>query len=265
MVSALLTTGAAYAVRSMVLRSAGLDAAGHYHAAWMLGGLYVGFILQALAVDYFPRLVGVVADDAACNRLVNEQTQMCLLLAAPGVLATLTLAPLAVEWFYSDRFRPATEVLRWICLGTALRIVIWPISFIIVARNRQRLFVAIELAWTLLYLALTWLCLQRYGIEGAGMACLGAYLFHAALVYPAVWRLSRFGWTGVNLRTAAWFILAAAAVFCSPHLLAPWWAGAFGAAMTLLATVVCARRIVRLTDPLRCPRALAWLLAGGRP
>ena len=85
--SGLLMSGAAYAVRTFVLRTLGLEAAGMYQAAWTLGGLYVGFVLQALGTDFYPRLVGVVNDHRACNATVNEQAQASLLLAAPGIKA----------------------------------------------------------------------------------------------------------------------------------------------------------------------------------
>ena len=55
MASGFLTMGAAYAVRIMVLRMVGLEAAGYYQSAWTLGGLYVGFILQAMGADFYPR------------------------------------------------------------------------------------------------------------------------------------------------------------------------------------------------------------------
>ena len=76
--SAVLTLGAAYAIRLIVLRKIGFEAAGLYQSAWALGGLYVGFILQAMTTDFYPRLTAVAKDDAECNRLVNEQTEVGL-------------------------------------------------------------------------------------------------------------------------------------------------------------------------------------------
>jgi antigen flippase len=123
MTSYLMTTGAGYLIRIMVLRRVGYEATGLYQAAWTLGGLYVGFILQAMGTDFYPRLTAVAEDNAQCNRLVNEQTEVGLLLAGPGILATLALAPLVLVIFYSSRFVAAVGVLRWICLGTLLQVV----------------------------------------------------------------------------------------------------------------------------------------------
>ena len=92
MASGFLMMGAAYVVRTMVLRMVGFEAAGFYSSAWTLGGLYVGFILQAMGADFYPRLTGVAKDNTEVNRLVNEQTQISLLLAGPGVMATITFA-----------------------------------------------------------------------------------------------------------------------------------------------------------------------------
>ena len=96
MASGFLVMGAAYAVRIIVVRDVGLEAAGFYSAAWTLGGLYVGFVLQAMGADFYPRLVSVATDNPRCNRLVNEQAQVSLLLAGPGIIATITFAPLVI-------------------------------------------------------------------------------------------------------------------------------------------------------------------------
>ena len=168
MASGILMMGAAYAVRAMVLRMVGLDAAGFYQAAWTLGGLYVGIILQAMGADFYPRLVAVANADEQCNRVVNEQAHVSMLLAAPGVIATLTFAPIVISLFYTAQFAEAVEVLRWICLGIALRVITWPIGFIIVAKNRQVIFFGTELAWTVVNVGLTWLCLQIVRSERCG-------------------------------------------------------------------------------------------------
>ena len=160
MASGLMTMGVAYFVRIIVLRKVGFEATGLYQSAWTLGGLYVGFILQAMGADFYPRLTASIGNDDECNRLVNEQTLVGLLLAGPGVLATLTFAPLVVALFYSAEFGAAVGVLRWICLGATLQVITWPMGFIIVAKGRQGLFFASELAWTIVAVSFAWVCVR---------------------------------------------------------------------------------------------------------
>ncbi len=219
MASGLMTMGVAYVIRITVLRKVGFEATGLYQAAWSLGGLYVGFILQAMGADFYPRLTAHANNHPVCNRLVNEQAQVGLLLAGPGVLATLTFAPLVVALFYSARFGAAVGILRWICLGTIIQVISWPMGFIIIAKARQTLFIACELAWAIVSLGLAWVCISNFGLDGVGIAFFGSYVFHAFLIYAVVSRISGFRWSRSNVRLGLLFLIVIAAVFIGFYLL----------------------------------------------
>ncbi|MFZ4536434.1 O-antigen translocase [Propionivibrio sp.] len=221
MVSALLMSGAAYAVRMLVVREAGLDAGGLYQAAWTLGGLYIGFILQSMGTDFYPRLTAVAHDNSECNRMVNEQAYISLLLAGPGVIATLTFAPLVILFFYTPKFEGAVEILRWLCLGMTLRVISWPMGFIIVAKGVQNLLIFSELAWTVVYLGLAWLFVSYFKLKGAGIAFFGSYIFHVFMIYLMVRRLSGFRWSSANIQTGLLFLSLIAVTFCSFYSLPP--------------------------------------------
>jgi PST family polysaccharide transporter len=259
MASALLTMGAAYAVRVVILRMHGLDAAGLYSAAWTLGGLYVGFVLQALGTDFYPRLVGAASDNVLCNRLVNEQAHISLLLALPGVMATLTFAPLVISIFYSSAFSGAVETLRWICLGMALRVLTWPLGYIVVAKNRQTLFFSIDLAWSVVNVGLSWWCIAQLGIVGAGIAFFASYVFHALIVYPVARRLSGFRWSSSTARLATAGLVAMATLFAALRGLPPVAGYLFGLLLTLASLYASTRGLAQLVSDQRLPRSLQWL------
>jgi antigen flippase len=262
MASALMMTGVAYAVRLILLREVGFEAAGFYQSAWTLGGLYVGFILQAMGADFYPRLTGVATNNnTACNRLVNEQAQVSLLLAGPGVLATLVFSPLVIALFYSAEFAEAAGILRWICLGMALRVIIWPIGFIILAKGAQNFFFWTELAWTVVHLGLAWACVSVFGGEGAGMAFFGSYVFHGFLIYPIVRWLSGFRWSTENRRLGLYFVSLVAVVFCGFYVLTPFWAYGVGTVMMILSGVYSLRSLLNLVDQDRIPLPLRRLLS----
>jgi PST family polysaccharide transporter len=218
MSSGFLMMGAAYAVRVIVIREAGLDAAGFYQAAWTLGGLYVGIILQAMGTDFYPRLTAAIADNRESNRLVNEQAEVSLLLAGPGVIATLALAPVLMVLFYSKEFIVAAELLQWLCLGMALRVITWPIGFIIVARGEKSIFLVTEAAWATVNVSLSWICIRRFGLEGAGVAFFGSYVFHWLLIYPIVRRLTGFRWAPSVFRVGWLFVATIGIVFAAISL-----------------------------------------------
>ena len=255
-----MTMGAAYVVRITVLRKLGVDSAGLYQSAWALGGLYVGFILQAMGADFYPRLTAVANENGACNRIVNEQARVGLLLGGPGVIATLTLAPLVIGLFYSARFYAAVELLRWICLGVMLRVITWPMGFIILAKGRQTIFFWSELAWTIVNVSLTYLCVSTFGLKGAGIAFLGSYIFHGSLIYSVVRQLSGFRWSSENLNTGLVFLAVITVVFSGFFVLPLVWAVCIGTAALLLSGAYSLRTLLTLTPLDRCTPSMLTVL-----
>jgi antigen flippase len=195
---------------------------------------------------------------------VNEQTLIGLLLAGPGVIATLTFAPMVIALLYSTKFGAAVQVLRWICLGATLQVITWPMSFIIVAKGKRAIFFCVELAWGGLCLSLALLCVKWFGLEGAGIAFLGSYVVYGLLLLPIVRRLSGFRWSIANMQTGLLFLVTIALVFSGFYLLPPLLAASIGTFAALLSTLYSIRVLVRLVPWDRIPRPMRKLLVAFR-
>ena len=260
MASGLMTTGVAYLVGVILARKLDLDAVGSYQAAWNVGGVYFGYILQAMGADFYPRLTAVAHDNSECSRLVNEQVEIGLLLAGPGVLATLVFAPLVIPLFYSRDFGPAVEVLRWLCLGMMLRVVSWPMGFILVAKGLANWFFWTELIGNLLQVGLIWFGVLVFGLNGTGMAFFGLYVIYTLGIYLVVRRLSQFRWSNANRRLGLLFLLLVAIVFSSRYLLDRSLAAILGALITVLASVFSLRTLCALIPMDRLPKPVGKLL-----
>lgn len=209
----LFTTTAVYLVKVFVTRQLGVHATGLYEAASALANVYIGFILGAMGADFFPHLAGVSQDDAASNRLVNAQAQIGTLLALPGILAALALGPWLLQLLYSAEFTAAFDIFRWQALGTYLRLVSWPLGFLILARAKGNLYLLTELTSNLFFLGAAWLGLQFWGVTGVGVAFFALYFFYTGLMMFVGRRLSGFAWTPAALRTFGWTMATVAAGF----------------------------------------------------
>lgn len=263
MASGFMTMGVAYLIRIAVLRNVGFAATGLYQSAWSLGGFYVGIILQAMGADFYPRLTASINNHEESNRLVNEQTLVGLLVAGPGVLATLALAPLVITLFYSARFGTAVGVLRWICLGATLQVITWPMGFIAVAKGRQTVFFLSEFAWTVVAVALALFCVNRYGLEGAGMAFFGSYVFHAVLTYPIASYLTDFRWSVRNRHHLLGFTATIGLVFASFYVLPPPWAFGLCLVAAIGSAIYSLNALVNLVPLSNIPAPVRRILASG--
>ena len=260
MVTGLMNLGVAYLARIILVHRMDLAAAGFYQAAWTLGGVYFGFILQAMGADFYPRLTAVARDNTECNRLVNEQAEVGLLLAAPGVLGTLTFAPLIIELFYSQRFGPAVDVLRWICLGMVLRVASWPMGFILLAKGEGSLFFWTELIGNCLQAGLIWIGVRYMGLEGAGMAFFALYIFYGIGIYFVVRRVSGFRWSSANRRLACYFVPLVAIVFGSWYLFPRFWSAILGVVVTCVSGIYSLRLLCKLVPLNKVPRPVLGVL-----
>ncbi|MGF9764744.1 O-antigen translocase [Microvirga sp. 0TCS3.31] len=258
--NSILTLGAAYTIRIILIRSHGVEIAGLYQAAFTLGGLYTGFILQAMSTDFYPRLTSVSQDDAECNRLVNEQAHISMLLAGPGIVATLTFASLAMTVFYSAEFQVGVGLIRWICLGMMLRVIAWPMGYIVLAKGAQWIILWIEVLAAFVHIGLAYFFVVNFGFEGAGAAFFALYISHSLVVYLVVRRLSGFRWYSDNVWLGVQFILSGGLTFCGFLFLSFWPATAIGLAILLFNCFYSLWTLIRLCSTEMLPPALKrWL------
>ncbi len=195
MVSALIMVLGFLASRTLVQRELGAEALGQFQAAWAIGMTYLGFVLGAMGTDYYPRLTAAIRDRAIAVRLVNEQTEVALLLCAPVLVVMLGCAPYVIRLLYSAEFETAAEILRWQLLGDLLKVMSWPLGFILLASGAGKTFLLTETLAVLVFYGVVWIGLPLMGITATGVAFLALY----AVYLPVVWLLGRhyigFAWT----------------------------------------------------------------------
>ena len=258
MAAALLTLVTQLIARSLVMRDLGLDASGYFQAAWAISITYMGLALGAMGTDYLPRLTEAINDRVRARTLVNEQTEMAFLMAAPIVLAMLTLAPWLIELLYAKSFAPATEILRWQVIGDIFKVIAWPMSYIVIALGRGGVFIVTELSWNTIYLLCLWLGMEEMGLLVVGVGFFIACSLQAGLVRLVVGRLIGFTSQSSNLSFfAALLISAGAILFVSYYWL--FWSLVVGSLLTLCFGGYSVWRLNRLLDLTRYfARVSSW-------
>lgn len=187
MVSGLIVTIGQLLVRTLVQCDLGAAALGQFQAAWLISMTYIGFVLSAMGTDYYPRLTAAIHDHELANRLVNEQTEVSLLLAGPILLAMLSMAPWVIELLYSTDFGEAVAILRWQIMGDLLKVMSWPLGFIILAAGDGRTFMLTELVAISVFIVATWTGLPALGAQATGVGFLAMYL----VLLPSVYWIAR--------------------------------------------------------------------------
>ncbi len=247
MAAGLLILATQLAARSIILRELGLDASGYFQAVWAISMTYIGFVLGAMATDYFPRLTAIIHDHPQARKLVNEQAEMALLLAGPVLLGMITLAPGIIHLLYAASFAPAADVLRWQVIGDIFKVASWPMGFILLAQGRGAIFICTQLTWCAAYLGGIFWGIQEFGLVVAGVAFWIAYLVYYVVMALVALRLIGYKPTRRNvvvmllLFTAGGMTITAAGQSSSAGY-------AVGLVATLAASAYSLRRLDGLVD-----------------
>jgi antigen flippase len=226
---------------SLIVRHLDIGANGLLSAATGMSVLFASFILNAMEADYFPRLSAAHDDPPAMRRIVNEQTEIGILLALPGIMATLVLAPLAINVFYSQAFEPAADLLVWLVLGVFARVTAWPISLVLLARADSKTYLLNEVAFACLQIAMIALALERFGLVGVAIVYPIQMALYNAVMLEIVRRRAGVTWSAsvsrlivVSILLAGTCLLLRFALQDGPRLAA-------GIALTIVASLFSAR------------------------
>lgn len=213
----LLSAGVSYLTVLLITQQIGLQAVGLYSSAFNLSGIFVNFVLNAMGADYYPRLTGVAHDKEAMSRMVNEQTEIGLLLAVPGLLGTMALAPWIIQIFYTKEFLPAAELLQWFILGCLGRVISWPLGFVMIAMGKSKWLLWSEVSMHILHAMMIAIGIRVFGLTGVAISFFCLYLIHIAVTYVIARKLIGFRWAYVTAKTGFVLMVLSMSTFVVVH------------------------------------------------
>ena len=223
-ITGVATTGTMYLVRIFIAGQMGVDGVGQFQAAWNLSATYVGLILGAMAADYYPRLSAVNTDNYQVCKLVNEQTEITLLLAGPLIVGMVCFMDVVVSLFYSAKFEESINILLWQTIGNLLKVISWPMGFVLLAKGKGNYFIFTELLWNTLFLSTIWFLWEHSGIESTGIAFLMGYIVLTGVIFVICKRMCGFSWSDKNKKSILTYtILALLAFVNAKYQTLPFW------------------------------------------
>lgn len=181
--SGIMVLGESYAIRIFINSIGGVEQVGLYNAGIALISTYVGLLFTAMETDYYPRLSAVAENNKKSNELVNQQTEIALLILAPVLVAFLIFIDWVIIILYSSEFVAVNVMIYWAFLGMFFKVPAWVVGFIFIAKGKSKLFFWSELVSNLYLLGLNLLGYYYWGLTGLGFSFLIAYMVYLIQVY----------------------------------------------------------------------------------
>ena len=264
----LLITGLDMFIRSYITRDLGIEEAGNYQAASAVSGALATVVIAAMSTDFYPRLVSVIGDRDQAVRIINQQTEIAVLLALPGLSVIAAFAPLVTVIFYSHKFSTAAVMLPFMAAGMFFRIVCWPMWYMQLAKGAAALFAATQTVIVGIQAGLVVWFVYAFGIVGVAYAIALSTFLHTFILLYVAKNLVGAGWV---METRKLVTIAAAllgAAICSQLFLCGFLADIWGAAACTAASIYSLREIAarlgehRIVSVLRRTPGVSVLLIG---
>lgn len=204
--------GVTLAMPMVVVHLLDADGVGYYKASSAIAVSYLSFLVTAMAQDYYPRISSVREQPRAMVNLINEQTRLIMLLAAPAILFTLALVPIIVPILYSRSFMPTVAILEWQLIGDLFKFSSWTLSYAILARCKPSVYLMTESFNGVVTISCTWLAVHQFGLQGLGIGFIASTFLYLLFVWIVLRREIPLAWTRQNIQLLLMAVTAAAVV-----------------------------------------------------
>lgn len=173
-----ITIGAGYLLKLIISKNGSISELGYFSAGYSMIHVYVGVIFSAMSLDFYPRLSSVSLEPIKSKNLVNSQIEISLILIGPLIVFFTLFSPYFIELLYSVEFLPVVNFAVIMGIGMLSKTLSWPISFILLAREKSQIFFLNELIYNIYTLCLNYYLYINFGLIGLGFSFLISYLIY---------------------------------------------------------------------------------------
>ncbi len=123
-----------------ITKTGSLSDLGLYNAAYNISVQYVGLIFVAMSTEFFPRLSSVSADNSKVTEMVNQQTEMTMLIIAPILILMIISSNLIIKIVLSSDFNAIIPFIQITSFSLIFQSLAYTISNIPVAKGDKNIF-----------------------------------------------------------------------------------------------------------------------------
>jgi O-antigen/teichoic acid export membrane protein len=179
-VTALTVPVAQLFIRSHAISNLSVFEAGMWEGMNRISGIYLTIITTSFGIYYLPRL-SETKNKRELNKEIVHAAKIILPIMSIVLVLTYLLRHQIVSILFSKDFYPMQDLFAWQLIGDMLKTVCWMIGIVFVAKTYTKLYIVNEVLFSLLYVGMSVLLVDRFGIVGITIAHALNYMF--GLVY----------------------------------------------------------------------------------
>jgi O-antigen/teichoic acid export membrane protein len=156
-------------LRNLLINKLGISSAGYWQGMMRISDGYLMLITTSLSTYYLPKLSSLKTDID-----LREEIFYGYKIILPTVFIGCTLIFfsrfLIIKILYTSSFMAMEQLFLFQLIGDFFKIAAWIIAYLMLAKAMTKLFIITEIVFSVLYLALGYICVKLFGLKGITMA-----------------------------------------------------------------------------------------------
>lgn len=177
-------------VRNILIDQVGWNGAGQWQAVWKISEIYLSVITVALSTYYLPRLSSLTDVDTIISE-IHKTAKLIVPIVACIALGIYLLRDVAISLLFTEAFRSARDLFAIQLTGDVIKITAWLYAYPMLSRGAAKWFICSEIIFSLTFVILTKVLVDRYNLTGANVAYAMNYCLYLVFVVCAVKRFAR--------------------------------------------------------------------------
>ena len=169
-----------FIVRDFIFTEFGSDYAGSWEAMWRISAIYLLFLITTFKFYLIPTF-----SKLNNNELKKEVFKIwkvvipIILIITAGVYITKDLI---INILLSEEFLLINTIIFFHLLGDVIKINCWVLGNIMISKADTKSFIFFQIEWSVVFVALTYLFIGKYGFVGVSISYFITYIIHFSLL-----------------------------------------------------------------------------------
>ena len=169
-----------FIVRDFIFAEFGSDYAGSWEAMWRISAIYLLFLITTFKFYLIPTFSKL--DDNELKKEVFKIWKVVIpiiIIITAGVYITKDLI---INILLSEEFILINTIIFFHLLGDIIKINCWVLGNIMISKADTKSFIFFQIEWSVVFVALTYLFIGKYGFVGVSISYFITYIIHFSLL-----------------------------------------------------------------------------------
>ena len=169
-----------FIVRDYIFQEYGSEYAGSWEAMWRISAIYLLFLITTFKFYLIPTFSKL--NDIQLKREVFKIWKVVVPIIIVITLSVYLAKDLIINIFLSKEFILINKIILFHLLGDIIKINCWVLGNIMISKADTKSFIFFQVEWSVIFVILTFLFIEKYGFVGVSIAYFITYIIHFSLL-----------------------------------------------------------------------------------